>query len=358
MVKDMSITIKDVAKKAGVAPSTVSRVISDSSTISEETKKKVRKVMDELGYHLNLNARILVQKSSQTVGIVMKNSTSASLLNPVFPELLNGISDYCNKQDFSICLTSGKSEEEIFQDTVKIVRGKKVDGIIVMYSKKDDKVVPYLLECGIPFVVIGKPAYETNKIMYVDNDNVLAAKEATDHLINLGHKRIGFIAGDPRFEVSKSRFNGYRESLSENNIDITDGYVKNFPIDQNEQGKQVIKNLMRLPEPPTALLVSDDLHALFVLLVLRELNLKVPEDVSVLAFNNTVMSKLSSPPLTSVNIQTYQLGNEAARCLIDLIKDPDMAKKSVIIPTTIEERESCSVYKETTEPDREPSPRL
>jgi DNA-binding LacI/PurR family transcriptional regulator len=358
MVKDMSITIKDVAKKAGVAPSTVSRVISDSSTISEETKKKVRKVMDELGYHLNLNARILVQKSSQTVGIVMKNSTSASLLNPVFPELLNGISDYCNKQDFSICLTSGKSEEEIFQDTVKIVRGKKVDGIIVMYSKKDDKVVPYLLECGIPFVVIGKPAYETNKIMYVDNDNVLAAKEATDHLINLGHKRIGFIAGDPRFEVSKSRFNGYRESLSENNIDITDGYVKNFPIDQNEQGKQVVKNLMRLPEPPTALLVSDDLHALFVLLVLRELNLKVPEDVSVLAFNNTVMSKLSSPPLTSVNIQTYQLGNEAARCLIDLIKDPDMAKKSVIIPTTIEERESCSVYKETTEPDREPSPRL
>jgi DNA-binding LacI/PurR family transcriptional regulator len=358
MVKDMSITIKDVAKKAGVAPSTVSRVISDSSTISEETKKKVRKVMDELGYHLNLNARILVQKSSQTVGIVMKNSTSASLLNPVFPELLNGISDYCNKQDFSICLTSGKSEEEIFQDTVKIVRGKKVDGIIVMYSKKDDKVVPYLLECGIPFVVIGKPAYETNKIMYVDNDNVLAAKEATDHLINLGHKRIGFIAGDPRFEVSKSRFNGYRESLNENNIDITDGYVKNFPIDQNEQGKQVVKNLMRLPEPPTALLVSDDLHALFVLLVLRELNLKVPEDVSVLAFNNTVMSKLSSPPLTSVNIQTYQLGNEAARCLIDLIKDPEMAKKSVIIPTTIEERESCSVYTETTEPDREPSPYL
>jgi DNA-binding LacI/PurR family transcriptional regulator len=349
MVKDMSITIKDVAKKAGVAPSTVSRVISDSSTISEETKKKVRKVMDELGYHLNLNARILVQKSSQTVGIVMKNSTSASLLNPVFPELLNGISDYCNMQDFSICLTSGKSEEEIFQDTVKIVRGKKVDGIIVMYSKKDDKVVPYLLECGIPFVVIGKPAYETNKIMYVDNDNVLAAKEATDHLINLGHKRIGFIAGDPRFEVSKSRFNGYRESLSENNIDITDGYVKNFPIEQNEQGKQVIKNLMRLPEPPTALLVSDDLHALFVLLVLRELNLKVPEDVSVLAFNNTVMSKLSSPPLTSVNIQTYQLGNEAARCLIDLIKDPDMAKKSVIIPTTIEERESCSAYTETIE---------
>lgn len=354
----MSITIKDVAKKAGVAPSTVSRVISDSSTISEETKKKVRKVMDELGYHLNLNARILVQKSSQTVGIVMKNSTSASLLNPVFPELLNGISDYCNKQDFSICLTSGKSEEEIFQDTVKIVRGKKVDGMIVMYSKKDDKVVPYLLECGIPFVVIGKPAYETNKIMYVDNDNVLAAKEATDHLLNLGHRRIGFIAGDPRFEVSKSRFNGYRESLNENNIDITEGYVKNFSINQNEQGKKVVKDLMRLPEPPTALLVSDDLHALFVLLVLRELNLRVPEDVSVLAFNNTVMSKLSSPPLTSVNIQTYQLGNEAARCLIDLIKDPDMVKKSVIIPTTIEERESCSAYTETTEPDREPSPRI
>ncbi|WP_347230928.1 LacI family DNA-binding transcriptional regulator [Mesobacillus subterraneus] len=351
MKKDMSITIKDVAKKAGVAPSTVSRVISDSSTISEETKKKVRKVMDELGYHLNLNARILVQKSSQTIGIVMKNSTSASLLNPVFPEFLNGISDYCSKQDFSICLTSGASEEEIFQDTVKIVRGKKVDGMIVMYSKKDDKVVPYLLESGIPFVVIGKPAYETNRIMYVDNDNVLAAKEATDYLLSLGHKRIGFISGDPRFEVSKSRFNGYRESLNENNIDMKGGYVKNFLIDQSEQGKQVVRELMSLPVPPTALLVTDDSHALFVLLVLREMKLKVPEDVSVLAFNNTVMSKLASPPLTSVNIQTYHLGNEAARGLIDLIKHPDMVKKSVIIPTTIEERESCLAYTEKNEPD-------
>jgi DNA-binding LacI/PurR family transcriptional regulator len=341
----MSVTIKDVAKKAGVAPSTVSRVISDSPKISESTKKKVRKVMDEMGYHLNLNARILVQKSTQTIGIVMKNSASESLLNPVFPELLNGISAYCNKQGFTICLTSGQSEEEIFQDTVKIVQGKKVDGIIVMYSKKDDKVVSYLLEHDIPFVVIGKPVFGTNKIMYVDNDNVQAAKEATEYLIKLGHRRIGFIAGDPRFEVSQARLRGYKEALKLNDITIQDRFAKNFQIDQVEVGKQAVVDLMSNDEPPTALLVADDLHALFVLTTLRERNVKVPEDVSLLAFNNTLISKLASPPLTSVNIQTYQLGNEAARCLIELIQDPEIGKKSVIIPTFIEERESCVVLK-------------
>lgn len=340
----MSVTIKDVAKKAGVAPSTVSRVIADSPKISENTKKKVRKVMDELGYHLNLNARNLVQKSTKTIGIVLKKSTSQSLLNPVFPEILNGISAFCHREDFSIILTSGGSEEEIFQDTVKIVQGKKVDGIIVMYSKEDDKVVPYLLECGIPFLVIGKPVSGHNQVMYVDNDNVLAAKQGTEYLIKLGHRRIGFISADPSFEVSVSRCNGYKLALSENQLAINESYIKSFQIEQKGPAEQAIRELLQMPEPPTALLVADDLHAMFVLLILRELKINVPEDVSLVAFNNTIISKLSSPPLTSVNIQTYQLGYEAARCLVEQIKDPDSSKKSVIVPTTMAERESCLNY--------------
>ncbi|NRG44928.1 LacI family DNA-binding transcriptional regulator [Bacillus sp. CRN 9] len=337
----MSVTIKDVAKKAGVAPSTVSRVIAESPKISKETKKKVRKVMDELGYHLNLNARNLVQKSTKTIGIVLKNSASQSLLNPVFPEILNGISAFCHQEDFSIILTSGSSEEEIFQDTVKIVQGKKVDGIIVMYSKKDDKVVPYLSECGIPFLVIGKPVFGLNEVMYVDNDNVFAAKQATDYLIKLGHRQIAFISAAPNYEVSVSRCYGYKLALTENNLEIKESYIKSFQIEQKDPGKQAVTELMQMTEPPTALLIADDLQAMLVLLILRELKIKVPEDVSIVAFNNTIISRLSSPPLTSVNIQTYQLGYEAARCLIEQIKEPDSSKKSVIIPTNMEERESC-----------------
>lgn len=341
----MAVTIKDVAKKAAVAPSTVSRVISDSPKISEQTKRRVRKIIEEMGYHLNYNARVLVQQSTKTIGIVMKNSTSESLHSPFTPEIIRGISALCSKHDFSISLTTGESEEAIFQDTVKMVQGKRVDGMIVLYSKKDDKVVPYLIENGIPFVVVGKPLISANKIMFVDNDNVLAAREATDFLINLGHKRIAFVGGDLQFEVAEARLNGYTQAMSLSKLDVQEAYPKNIQFNP-EQGKQVITELMYRTEPPTALVVTDDLNALIILSVLREINIKVPDDVSIISFNNSKIARIASPPLTSVDVQIYQLGYESARCLIEEITDPSTFKKSVIIPTVIEERESCLPYKQ------------
>ena len=335
----MSVTIKDVAKVAGVATSTVSRVLSDSPKISEKTKKKVRKVMDEMGYHLNENARNLVQQSTKTIGIVMKNSTSESLHDPFFPEVLRGISAFCHKHEFNISLTTGETEEAIFKDVIKMVHGKKVDGMIVSYSKRDDQVVPYLIKCGIPFVVIGKPTIQTNQILYVDNDNVQATKDATEFLIKLGHDKVGFIGGDQGFEVAVARLNGYKEAIRLNDLSIPETYIKNPGTP--ELAKQGVKELMSLDSPPTALVITDDLTALSVLLILKELRIEVPKNVSLISFNNTMISKFSSPPLTSVDTQIYQLGYEAARCLIDEIKDPSIVKRSVIIPTIIQERESC-----------------
>ena len=340
----MSVTIKDVAIRANVAPSTVSRVISDSPLISEKTKVKVRKVMDEMGYHLNYNAQMLALQSTKTIGIVMKNSTKESIHSSFFPEVIGGISALCSKYDFSISLTTGESEEEIFNDTVKMVRGKRVDGMIVLYSKKDDKVVPYLIESGIPFVVIGKPLIESSKIMFVDNDNVQAAKEATGYLINLGHEKISFIGEDEQFEVGEARLNGFSQALREKGIDVTEDYIRNMLFDL-EQGKQIIGELMELDEPPTAFVIQNDLNALIVLTALSERNIRVPDDVSIISFNNSMISRVSNPPLTTIDTQIYQLGYESASCLIELVKDPAMFKKSVIIPTIIIERNSCVALK-------------
>ena len=336
----MSVTIKDVAAKANVAPSTVSRVVSDSPLISEKTKRRVREVMEEMGFHLNYNAQMLALQSTKTIGIIMKNSAKESIITSFFPEVIRGISALCSKHDFSISLTTGESEEEIFTDTVKMVRGKRVDGMIVLYSKKDDKVVPYLIESGIPFVVIGKPLIESGKIMFVDNDNVQAAKEATDFLLNLGHEKIAFIGEDEQFEVSEARLNGYIQAVKGKNLDIPEGFIKNIQFDLNH-GKQIVGELMSLAEPPTALVVSDDLNALIVLTALSEKNIKVPTDMSMIVFNNSVISKVANPPLTTVDTQIFQLGYESAHCLIELVKDPQMFRKSVIIPTVIVERNSC-----------------
>ena len=340
----MSVTIKDVAMRADVAPSTVSRVISDSPLISGKTKSKVRKVMDEMGYHLNYNAQMLALQSTKTIGIVMKNSTKESMHNSFFPEVIRGISALCSKYDFSISLTTGESEEEIFIDVVKMVRGKRVDGMIVLYSKKKDKVVPYLIESGIPFVVIGKPLIETSKVMFVDNDNVQAAKEATDYLLNLGHEKISFIGEDELFEVVEARLSGFNQAMRGKGLDVPTEYIKNMELDI-DQGKQIVAELTKLAEPPTAYVVQNDLNALIILTALSEMNIKVPDDVSMISFNNSMISKVSNPPLTTVDTQIYQLGYEAASCLIELVKDPTKFKKSVIIPTIILERKSCGPLK-------------
>ncbi len=335
----MAITIKDVAKKANVSPSTVSRVISDSPRISEQTKRNVRRVMEELGYHLNYNARVLAQQKTRTIGIVMKKSSSDSLHDPFFPEVLRAISAYCNKEDYSMMLTTGESEEEIFSDVVKMVRGKRVDGIIVTYSKQDDKVIPYLMKSKIPFVLVGSPIDFAGEIIYVDNDNLKAAESATEYLINLGHQRIGYIGSDLDYEVFIARFKGFQNALLNSDLPLVEDYMKNPKTKAEEE--QVITDMMQLENPPTALVVTDDLVALKVLQICRAKKIEVPEELSIVSFNNSMIAQVSSPTLTSVDTQVYQLGSEATKCLIEEIQEASAYKKSIIIPTLMKERESC-----------------
>ncbi|WP_110926206.1 LacI family DNA-binding transcriptional regulator [Bacillus massiliglaciei] len=335
----MSITIKDVAKKANVAPSTVSRVIHDSPSISERTKRKVRKVMQELGYHMNANARNLVTKSTKTIGIVMKNSAKESLRNPFFPEVIRGIGAFCHMEGYSLSLTTGESEEAIYEDVVKMVQGRRVDGMIVLYSKKDDKVVPYLLEQQFPFVLIGKPGTETGGITFIDNENVKAARDLTHFMIGLGHRKIAYFGGSLDYEVVSDRLRGYHEALEKSKISLPEGYVKLLSLNR-EEGIQALEELLVLPEFPTAFVAVDILYAVILLGALTEKGIKVPEQVSVVCFNNSEIAELTSPPVTTMDVHTYQLGYEAAKCVCELILDPKIMEKSVRIPTKIIKRES------------------
>ena len=155
----------------------------------------------------------------------------------------------------------------------------------------------------------------------VDNDNVQAAKEATNFLINLGYKKLAFIGEDAQFEVSEARLNGFIQAVKGQGLDVSEDYIKNIQFDPLH-GKQIISELMGLAEPPTALVVSDNLNALIVLTALSERNTNVPDDMSMIVFNNSVISKVSNPPLTTVDTQIFQLGYESANCLIELVKDP------------------------------------
>lgn len=220
----MKTTIKDVARLAGVSPSTVSRVISDSLRISNETKNS-KKAMEKSGYHPNAIARSLVNRSTNTIGIVMPQSTRQSFLNPFFPMTLSGISEAAHKEGYCLLLSTGNDENEQLDSILNIVMGGRVDGVIIMFSSLDDVILRCIAALKIPVLIIGKPI-SSEGILYVDNDNVKAAYDVTEELIKEDTK-IGLISGPFSFMVSIDRLDGYRNALMHYGIEFSKIYKGN-----------------------------------------------------------------------------------------------------------------------------------
>jgi DNA-binding LacI/PurR family transcriptional regulator len=340
----MAITIKDVALRAKVAPSTVSRVIANSPRISEATKLKVNKAMEELGYHPNLNARSLASQSTQTIGLVMPSSGDVVFQNPFFPTVLQGISEGAHEKNYALHMTTGKSEKETLEAVVHMVQGKRVDGMILLNSKVEDKVISYLKGIDFPFVLIGKPYKDVEEITHVDNDNFRAMKEATDYLIGHGHEKIAFIGGSLDLVVTVDRLLGYERALRNAGIELKNEYIIHEEF-LREGGQEGVAELMSLEQPPTAIVVTDDFMALGVLNKLDELGISVPDDISIVSFNNVLLAEMARPPLTSVDINIFDLGYQASRNLIQKIEDHKEPTKRIIISHKLIERFSCGVPK-------------
>lgn len=334
----MKITIKEVAKMAGVSPSTVSRVISDSPRISDETKKQVREAMEKLKYHPNAIARSLVNKATNTVGIVMPQSVEKAILNPFFPQALSGISAAAHEQNYCILLSTGNTEEEQLESVRNIVMSGRVDGVIIMYSSVDNLVMEEVKRLGTPAIIIGKPL-DSKETMYVDNDNVEAAFKVTERLINNGHKRIAFFGGCFKFIVSLDRLDGYTRALKENNIEFEKRYIVEIADLLKENAYERMKELLKLDNRPTAVVATDDVLAFGVMDAIKEAKLKIPEDIEIISFNNVPYDEFYSPSLTSVDIDAYSLGYESARLIIENMKGIADGDK-VIVPTRIIDRES------------------
>lgn len=335
----MAVTIKDVAKKANVAPSTVSRVISNSSRISLDTKKRVRKAMKELGYHPNVNARNLAIRSSQAIGVIMPSSAETALQNPFFPEVLRGIGSIAHETEYSLYVSTGGNDEQLYEEVKRMIYGHRVDGIILLYSRVADPIMDLLVEADFPFVIVGKPYDHESKITYVDNDNFNASKELTNHLIDNGHQHIAFIGGTTDLVVTTDRLRGYQLAISEAELGFEARYIVHDEF-LLASGRKAVERLFSLKIPPTAMVIADDMMSLGVINMLEELGLNCPEDVSITSFNNLYLSEIIKPPLTTVDIQIYMLGVQAAKSLIERLKNKDEPAKRIIIPYSIKFRSS------------------
>lgn len=333
----MKATIKEVAKLAGVSPSTVSRVISDSPRISDETKEEVRKIMKTLGYHPNAIARSLVSRATKTIGIVMPQSTQEAFLNPFFPEALSGVSRAAHEEGYCILLSTGNDEKEQLESIKGIVMGGRVDGVIIMYSSVENVVLKAVSSLKIPVLIIGKPI-DAKGVLYVDNDNVEAAHKVTQKLIEKGHKRIAFISGSLNYIVSLDRLDGYRDAIIENNMEFNREYIKQCEYSK-ESGARAMKELLNYKEKPTAVVLTDDVMAFGALEEAKKAGVRVPEQLEVVSFNNIPLAEFCTPGLTSVDINARSLGYEAARLMVEKIKGT-AGEDRVIVPTKI-------VYRET-----------
>ena len=336
----MAVTIKDVAALAGVSPSTVSRTCKNNPSISEETKERVRKAMAELGYEPNFQASNLASQNSRSIGIILPASAKEVYENSFYLEAIQGISHYCNGRQYMTTIVTGQDEAEILDAVRSMSRSGKVDGFIILYSKKDDPVIDYLFNEGLLYILIGKATQYTNQTIYIDNDNLLAGREAAEYLYQLGHRRIAYLGSDSSLMFSADRKAGYQLALASHQLPVRPEYcveVKNV----SENNEEAIRGLLMQKERPTAILVSDDILAVSLERVCLENHLAIPEDLSIISFNNSLFARLTSPQLTSIDIGAGQLGSEAASQIINHIENPNLLATKIIVPHHLIERDSC-----------------
>lgn len=336
----MAVTIKDVAALAGVSPSTVSRTCKDNPSISKETKEKVRKAMLQLGYEPNFQASNLASQNSKTIGIILPPSDRETFENPFFLETIRGVSQFCNGRQYISTIVTGQNSKELLDAIRIMVRSGQVDGFILLYSKEDDAIIEYLNEEGLLYVLVGKAQQFANITIYIDNDNVLAGKEATDYLYDLGHRKIAYLGSESIKLFSADRKTGYQLSMLQHDLPVEKKYI----IEVNDvylDNCEPLRKMLESENRPTAMVVSDDILAVSLERVCIQCGLSIPEDLSIISFNNSLFARLTHPPLTSVDVNSCQLGIEAASQLINHIENPNLLATKIIVPHSLVERESC-----------------
>lgn len=336
----MAVTIRDVAALAGVSPSTVSRTCKNNPSISEETKEKVRAAMAKLGYEPNFQASNLASQSPRTIGIVLPVSERFIYVNSFFLEIIAGINQYCNTHQYTTTLITGQTEEEVLQVIRSMIRTGQTESFILLYSKQKDPITEFLYNEGLLFAMIGKAYQFANQTIYVDTDNILAGQEATEYLYQLGHRKIGYIGYENTLLFSSDRKYGYQLAHLEHELPINPNYFIEIE-DSFKEMPQALTDLLKDPERPTAFVVTDDFLGVALERSCREAGLSIPEDLSIISFNNSLFAQMTLPPLTSIDINCLQLGIEAAVQIINHLENPNLTATKTIVPHEIVERESC-----------------
>jgi len=339
----MPLTLEDIARISGVSRSTVSRVINADVNVKEATRQKVLQVIQSINFQPNLAARSLAAGCTNIIGLVIPAGVSVLFVDPYFPQFIQGVSAACNAHAYSVMLWLAEPEYE--RRTIsQILHNGLVDGVIVTSALMDDPITNSLHDSKMPFIQVGR--HPTLDINSLDVDNIRASREATHHLHRLGRKSVATITGPHDQVAGFDRLQGYRLALQ----DLQLAYRPELVVegDFTELGGYYAM-LRLLPVHPDAVFVTSDMMAVGAIRAIQEANLRIPEDVAVIGFDDIPTSSKMNPPLTTVRQPIRAMGALAVETLIDIIAHPGAETRHILIDTELVIRSSCGTLKSTPE---------
>lgn len=328
----MTVTIKDLAKLANVSHTTVSRALNNSPLIKEETKRKIIELAAQMNYTPNVNAKSLVMQRSYTIGLfftTLQRGTSSSF----FADAMSGVN---HEIDIEYNLFTRGIED--YTDYTSIHR-KRFDGIIVMsQSETDNAFIYHVLQQEIPLVVLNRQV-EDPRIVNIVSDDKEGSYAAGQHLIKQGHTRIAMIEGVEGFKSTQNRREGLLNALIDSGIPIRNDYFVRGRYDM-ESGYHAMQELLKLDTPPTAVFCANDDMAIGAMKAILERGLRVPEDISVVGFDDIEFAQFTTPSLTTIKRPIEEISAEGARRLLELIDDPAAAGETLFLKTELIKRNS------------------
>jgi LacI family transcriptional regulator len=327
------VNIKDIARLANVSPSTVSKALNHQTDISEATRERILAIAKELNYSPNAFGKGLKSRTTENLGVIFCRELQPLSGNPFYSRVLEGIEAEVALNNYNLILYFVPTNQ---QDLLpKMVREGQVDGLILV-GVFNTEFIQILHQSAIPIVQIDPKIRLMNSHQVLIN-NEDGASQATQYLINVGHKRIGFISGDLNRLSFNQRYEGFIKTLKFNRIVPDADLVKTEGL---EKGYDQVKELLMLPNPPTAIFAANDINAIYGYQAVRELGYEIPEDISIIGFDDIDLAKFSTPPLTTVRVYKEELGSLAVRALFKSINGELEQPQTVIVPVKLIERES------------------
>lgn len=322
------ITIKDVAQHAQVSVTTVSHVINGTRFVSEAARERVQQAIAALNYVPSALARSLKSSRTHTVGMMIPNNS-----NPYFAEIIRGIEDTCFEAGFNVILCNSDDDPHKQSQYVRVLSEKQVDGLIVLSSGGDPELIATLRSAGMPQVVVDREIDDLT-VDLVEVNHELGGYLATRHLLELGHRRIACIAGPQALSPARQRVQGYHRALTEAGLRVDDKLLRSTDF-TSAGGHAAMASLLKMRQRPSAVFASNDLMAIGAVCAAAEAGLRIPEDLSVVGFDDIALAAYSNPPLTTIAQPKHQTGTLAARLLLERIAQRDKPLHREILQPTL-----------------------